>query len=221
MIQFINLCSHNKFVHLSGATYWVCNQQIKHYPLVYEAVRLNSSENKYQESRKFISDLNLFLDEDQLLRSRGRLNEGDIAYDANCPKLLSPKSFLCQLIVEDLHFQNHHAGVQQILSLVRKEFWIPQGRNTVKKILRQCVVCRYDKRKAFPYPGPPSLPMERVQYVRPFECTGVDFTGAIKVRTRSGETQKFYICLFTCVATRAVHLQLINSLSAEAFVLCL
>ena len=79
VIQFINLCSHNKFVHLSSATYWVRNQQIKHYPLVYEAVRLNSSENKYQESRKFISDLNLFLDEDQLLRSRGRLNEGDIA----------------------------------------------------------------------------------------------------------------------------------------------
>ena len=201
VIQFINLCSHNKFVHLSSATYWVRNQQIKHYPLVYEAVRLNSSENKYQESRKFISDLNLFLDEDQLLRSRGRLNEGDIAYDANCPKLLSPKSFLCQLIVEDLHFQNHHTGVQQILSLVRKEFWIPQGRNTVKKILRRCVVCRYDKRKAFPYPGPPPLPIERVQYVRPFECTGVDFTGAIKVRNRSGETQKLYICLFTCVAT--------------------
>ena len=221
VIQFINLCSNNKFVHLSSATYWVRNQQIQHYPLVYEAVRLNSSENKYQESRKFISDLNLFLDEDQLLRSRGRLNEGDIAYDANCPKLLSPKSFLCQLIVGDLHFQNHHAGVQQVLSLVRKEFWIPQGRNTVKKILRRCVVCRYDKRKAFPYPGPPPLPMERVQYVHPFECTGVDFTGAIKVRNRSGETQKLYICLFTCVATRAVHLQLINSLSAEAFVLCL
>ena len=63
--------------------------------------------------------------------------------------------------------------------------------------------------------------MERVQYVRPFECTGVDFTGAIKVRNRSGETQKLYICLFTCVATRAVHLQLINSVSAEACVLCL
>ena len=135
--------------------------------------------------------------------------------------MLSPKSFLSQLIVKDLHFQNHHAGVQQILSLVRKEFWIPQGRNTVKKILRQCVVCRYDKRKAFPYPGPPPLPLERVQYVRLFECTGVDFTGAIKVRNRSGETQKLYICLFTCVAARAVHLQLINSLSAEAFVLCL
>ena len=78
-----------------------------------------------------------------------------------------------------------------------------------------------DKRKAFPYPRPPPLPTEWVQYVRPFECTGVDFTGAIKVQNRSGETQKLYVCLFTCVATRAVHLQLINSLSAEAFVLCL
>ena len=65
--------------------------------------------------------------------------------------------------------------------LVQKEFWIPQGRNVVKKILRQCVVCRYDIRKAFKYPGLPPLPPGHVQYVRPFNCTGVDFMGAIKV----------------------------------------
>ena len=65
------------------------------------------------------------------------------------------------------------------------------------------------------------MPLEHVQYVRPFERTGVDFTGAIRVRDGSGEPQKLYICLFTCVATRSVHLQLINNPSAEAFVLCL
>ena len=65
------------------------------------------------------------------------------------------------------------------------------------------------------------MPPERVQYVCPFKCTGVDFTGAIRVRNGSGELQKLYICLFNCVAARAVHFQLIPSLSAEAFVLCL
>ena len=71
VIQFINLCSHNKFAHLTNATYWIRNQQIQHYPFVYEAVQLPLFENKYKESRNFISDLNLFLDDNHILRSRG------------------------------------------------------------------------------------------------------------------------------------------------------
>ena len=93
--------------------------------------------------------------------------------------LLSPKIHLSVLIIEDYHAKNHHAGVQETLSLVRREFWIPRGRQTIKKILQKCVVCQYNARKAFEYPEPPPLPVERTTFVRPFQNTGVDFTGAI------------------------------------------
>ena len=33
-----------------------------------------------------------------------------------------------------------------------------------------------------------------------------------------GDTSKSYVCLFTCAATRAVHLELVTSLSVETFI---
>ena len=75
--------------------------------------------------------------------------------------------------------------------------------------------------KAFPYPGPPPLPPERTRCIRSLQFPGVDFTGALKLKSASGEIHKYYICLFTCVTTRAVNIQLIDSLSAKSFLLCL
>ena len=69
MIKFINLHTNNKFTQLQIEKYWLKNQQKQHYPLVYEALTLNSFENKFQDSRKFISDRNLFLDKNQIIRS--------------------------------------------------------------------------------------------------------------------------------------------------------
>ena len=62
-----------------------------------------------------------------------------------------------------------------------------------------------------PYPTPtmPVLPEERVSDGPPFINTGVDFAGSLYVQKRTqGEQIKDYVCLFTCAATRAVHLEL-------------
>jgi len=56
----------------------------------------------------------------------------------------------------------------------------------------------------------------RVNAVHPFEVTGVDFTGALYVRSSDGE-QKVYVCLFTCAVSRAVHLELVVDLTVECF----
>ena len=47
---------------------------------------------------------------------------------------------------------------------------------------------------------------------------GVDFTGAIYVRTE-GQEAKVYICLFTCANSPAIHLEVVNDLSQESFLL--
>ena len=64
-----------KFINLNSEHYWLQHQQIQHYPLVYEALTLDSYENKYCSSHKFIADLNLFLDDKKIIHSKGRLNE--------------------------------------------------------------------------------------------------------------------------------------------------
>ena len=57
----------------------------------------------------------------------------------------------------------------------------------------------------------------RVQDSTPFAVTGVDFTGALHIRGKTG-SEKAYICLFTCASTRAVHLEVVPDLSEESFI---
>lgn len=65
------------------------------------------------------------------------------------------------------------------------------------------------------------LPSERVRRARPFTNSGVDFAGPLSltaVRGRGRATHKGYICLFVCLATKAVHLEVVNDLSSAPFV---
>ncbi|KAF2889421.1 hypothetical protein ILUMI_16752, partial [Ignelater luminosus] len=56
---------------------------------------------------------------------------------------------------------------------------------------------------------PVALPKNRVGNAVPSEISGVDFAGPVYLK----ENQ----CLFTCAVYRAVHLELVTSLSADAF----
>ena len=99
--------------------------------------------------------------------------------------------------------------------------WIVQGRNFVKRILGQCVVCRKFEGKPYRAPLPPPLPTFRVEESPPFAHTGVDFAGPLYVKKADGTTRKVWISLFTCCVTRAVHLDLISDLSTPTFLRCL
>jgi hypothetical protein len=61
------------------------------------------------------------------------------------------------------------------------------------------------------------LPEFRTQMTHPFAVTGVDFSGPLLYRTPKRKTQKAYVTLFTCTTTRAVHLKLCKSMTAEEF----
>ena len=221
VFEFLERCSKGKLKFPSANLYWIKLEQRTHYPLVYECLEKSSSGEKFKESRKFIQDLGLYLDKDGLIRSEGRLANAECKESMKYPMLLSPKSKLCSLIILKKHEESGHSGPMGTLNAVRMEFWIPRGRQSVKKVVSNCITCKPYNGKPFEYPGVPALPKERVSFDRPFQHTAVDFTGAIEVKREDGNRDKFYICLFTCMAVRAVHLELIDSLSTEAFVHCL
>ena len=71
-------------------------------------------------------------------------------------------------------------------------------------------------------PKMPPWPKERVAQSFPFEYTGLDYMGPLYVNAYSGESslptvKKVWVCLFTCVAIRAVHLEVVEDLSAQEF----
>lgn len=65
------------------------------------------------------------------------------------------------------------------------------------------------------------LPAQRVTQSATFEHTGVDYAGPFEVKLRAGRCRIFekkYVAVFVCMATKAVHLELVEDLTASAFV---
>ena len=67
------------------------------------------------------------------------------------------------------------------------------------------------------------LPLERVKPSKPFTHVGVDFAGPFELRKskRANKSEKVYLCLFVCFATKAIHLEIVTSLSTPDFIACL
>ncbi|XP_053391226.1 uncharacterized protein LOC128554039 [Mercenaria mercenaria] len=66
----------------------------------------------------------------------------------------------------------------------------------------------------------PPFPKGRVTEAVAFERTGLDYLGPLYIKT-SGEYRKVWVCLFTCLVTRAVHLETVHDMSTEEFLLAL
>ncbi|XP_055714835.1 uncharacterized protein LOC129808953 [Phlebotomus papatasi] len=68
------------------------------------------------------------------------------------------------------------------------------------------------------------LPAERIIHLTPFSSCGVDFCGPLLTRPsyrRGGVSYKTYVCAFVCFTTKAVHLEVVGSLTTEGFIAAL
>ena len=98
--------------------------------------------------------LGFYTDSNNILRLKGRLeNISDIA--KRFPIFLDNKSYLTELIILDCHRKVKHSKVKDTLNQLRSSYWIPQGRQTVKRIIAKCTLCKTFDARAFE-----SLPFE-------------------------------------------------------------
>lgn len=115
---------------------------IKHFQQRFFNVEINDLQRFNVVTRKSkLFRLSPFLDENGLIRVGGRLKNADIPFDSKHHIVLPSKCTLTSLIIRHLHFKNLHAGPQMLLSIIRQNYWPIRGRNTVKSILRKCVIC--------------------------------------------------------------------------------
>ena len=146
----------------------------------------------------------------------GRLEKAPLSENIKHPWILPNCHPVVDLIVAFYHSRTGHSGVEHTLAKVRQKYWIIKGRTAVKRVVYKCVPCRR-KRAPLQTQLMADLPADRVTPgLAPFEVVGLDFFGPFTVR-RSRSDLKRYGCLFTCLTTRAIHIEVCQSLDTTSF----
>lgn len=170
-----------------------------------------------------LRNLDPFLSPDGILLVGGRLKFSSYPFSKRHPAILHANHHLSKLLVESEHLRLLHAGPQHMLASLRERYWIIGGRNLCKKVSRTCVTCfRHSPKSVNPIMG--NLPSCRVERSYTFQHTGLDFCGPFLVKDKKGrgsKNTKCYICVFICLATKAIHLELVSSLTTDSFLQCL
>ncbi|XP_050076085.1 uncharacterized protein LOC126563480 [Anopheles maculipalpis] len=167
-----------------------------------------------------LNGLKAFLDpDDGIIRVGGRIKRAIIPYDSRHQMLLPAKHPVTEALVRQLHINNLHIGQRGLLAVVRQRYWPLNVKSTIRKVTRKCIVCF----KANPFKTTQmmgDLPSYRVQPAPVFSDTGVDYAGPFSIKSstsRKPQITKAYVCLFVCLQTRAIHLELVSDLTTDAF----
>ncbi|KAJ8976760.1 hypothetical protein NQ317_003720, partial [Molorchus minor] len=111
-----------------------------------------------------------------MIRVGGRLRHSNLPFEQRHPIILPKNHQLSKLIIRHEHHKNLDASTQLVLAQIRQQFWILNGKQTVRSELRKCTICF--RAKPFDnnyYMG--DLPKARVNPGRIFSSIGVDFAG--------------------------------------------
>ena len=180
---------------------------------------LSESVRKGMKTPLYVNQFNLYLDKNEILRCRTRIGKSTVPDSNKQPILLPSRNRFSELIIADCHEGVFHNGTVDTLNLMRQRYWVLRGREQVKRLVRRCTVCKKLEGLPFKTVFNPDLPRFRVDEAPPFSNVGIDFAGPLLVKGKDKhEAVKTYVCLFTCAATRAVHLELVDSLNVETFI---
>ncbi|XP_046571990.1 uncharacterized protein LOC124280147 [Haliotis rubra] len=151
-----------------------------------------------------------------ILKVGGRLSKSQIPDEMKHQILLPSKHHVTSLIIQDIHKKLGHVGRNHVLSKLREKYWVIRANATVRNILSHCVTCR--RLKMPPCEQKMSdLPFSRVNPAPPFTYSGVDFFGPHTIK-EGRKQMKRYGALFTCLASRAIHIETANSLDTDSFI---
>ena len=164
-----------------------------------------------------------FLDKHGLLRVGGRLANAKMPYNEKYPLLLPKCSRLTALLIDHVHRTQSHPGPQTLQNILCQDYWILSARSIIRKMTHKCIPCfRVKPRVSQPVMG--NLPPHRLAQIKPFSKVGVDFAGPFDVKAamlRKVKVTKAYICVFVCMVTTAIHIELVSDLSTPLFIAAL
>ncbi|XP_062712382.1 uncharacterized protein LOC134289818 [Aedes albopictus] len=155
-----------------------------------------------------------------IIRMRGRVQNDSKPFEVNNPVILPDGHPFCTLLIRMYHIANAHQGLETVINNVKERHRILKSRSQVKKYTMSCVKCRELRAKpTIPQMG--NLPPEQTTpFVHSFTCTGIDYFGPpfVKVGRRF---EKRWVVLFTCMTSRAIHLEVVPSLDTNICIMAI
>lgn len=187
---------------------------------------------KYSQKQSFKEDLNMLKEHQRVKKSSslyklnpvlqngvirvgGRMSRAAMPEDSKQQAILSKDSHITRLVLKHIHDVTAHAGRNHMLAQLRQRFWVPGANGAIRKFLSRCISCK----KLHGTAGKQlmaDLPRCRVlPDSPPFTRVGVDYFGPFLVKRGRGQVKRYGV-IFTCLAIRAVHLEVASSLDTDA-----
>ena len=160
--------------------------------------------------------LSPFVDDEGIIRVGGRVDKAMVSYETKHPVLLPHDHVISRLIIQEAH-RCGHPGVATTVARTRTNYWIVRGHDLAKAVKYKCVLCREMEPKTETQIMA-DLPQHRIApNSPPFHYTSCDYFGPLTVKIGRNKTTKYYGVIFTCLNTRAVHLEIATDYSTMEF----
>ena len=213
----IKKCRGVDELDLTPTEFLVREAQKSEYP---EVISLLEREQPLPEDHPLL-DLSPMLHKG-LIRVGGRLDRSSMVFDRRHPMLIPKGHALATLVISHFHSLSQHQGRHLThAQIIQNGFHVESGKKLIKQFLSNCVVCK-KLRSKLSTQKMSDLPTDRIERCPPFANCGLDVAGPWYVvqgratRQNPGK-KKIWIVLFTCLASRAISVELIDSLSTPSF----
>ena len=180
-------------------------------------IKLAQTSLKERMKRNDFKMLTPFIDADGIIRVGGRVDNAVVSYETRHPALLPYRHRVSRLITEEAH-RCGHSGIATTAAKTRRMYWIVRVHDIAKAVKFRCVVCRSMEPKAETQFMANLPPHRLTPQSPPFHYTSCDYFGPITVKVGRNKTAKHYGVIFTCLNTRAVHLEIATDCSAMDFI---
>ncbi|KAK6172333.1 hypothetical protein SNE40_016014 [Patella caerulea] len=160
--------------------------------------------------------LNPFIDNKGLLRVGGRIKHAMLSFNEKHPIILPKRGHLTTLVIRHYHIKLFHSGRNMTLNAIRERFWLINGPSIVRHYISKCVNCKKLRGRSAEQIMS-DLPDDRVQRGAPFTYSACDLFGPFMVQFKRSKLKRYGL-IFSCQASRAVHLEVLHSMTTDSFI---
>ena len=198
----------------------ICHAQRKEFSDEYAAIR----DKKPLATKSQLSKLMPRIDDDGVLRCDGRPCYAEfLPYDTRFPIILPRGSWITKLIVKYYHeLGKHITGTNHTLANLSTKFWIISARKEIREWENECNDCKRRRAKAA---NEVMAPLPKTRFSPPFQAfsrVSIDYGGPfITIHGKGKRREKRWLCLFMCLLSRAVYLEMALGLETDSFLKCL